>query len=56
MGALSWLGWKSLWAIMAMHQSPVRDVHLFWLFAIAAILVMTLLTTALPSMFPNYPH
>jgi hypothetical protein len=44
-----WLGWTVFWSVIAMHQSPVRDVHLFWLFATSAILLLALLVVTPPS-------
>lgn len=48
-----WLGWTVFWAVIAMHQSPVRDVHLFWLFATSAILLLALLVVVPASLWPR---
>lgn len=42
-GILPWLGWTLLWGASAMHQSPVRGVHMLWLLAACAILLLALL-------------
>jgi len=38
-----WLAWTGLWGAVAMHQSPIRDVHLNWLVVAAILQVLTLL-------------
>lgn len=47
------LGWTTLWGVTAMHQSPVRDVHLFWLLATSGILLLALLVVVPASVCPR---
>lgn len=42
-GAVPWLGWTALWVGVAMHQSPIRDVHLNWLLVATILQALTLL-------------
>ncbi|KRG52401.1 hypothetical protein [Stenotrophomonas beteli] len=51
--ALPWLGWTVLWSVTAMHQSPVRDVHLNWVLAVAALLLVALLVVVPASACPR---
>ncbi|TFZ46062.1 hypothetical protein E5C33_07210 [Stenotrophomonas maltophilia] len=51
--AFPWLGWTVLWGVTAMHQSPVRDVHLNWVLAVAAILLVALLVVVPASTCPR---
>ncbi|WP_164173228.1 hypothetical protein [Stenotrophomonas maltophilia] len=51
--AFPWLGWTTLWGVTAMHQSPVRDVHLFWLLATSGILLLALLVVVPASVCPR---
>ncbi|QNA95421.1 hypothetical protein G4G30_07355 [Stenotrophomonas maltophilia] len=51
--AFPWLGWTVLWGVTAMHQSPVRDVHLNWVLAVAAFLVVALLVVVPASACPH---
>lgn len=48
-----WLGWTVLWGMAAMHQSPVRDVHMLWLLAASAILLLALLVIVPVSACPR---
>ncbi|WP_079221389.1 hypothetical protein [Stenotrophomonas maltophilia] len=41
--AVPWLGWTALWVGVAMHQSPIRDVHLNWLLVATILQALTLL-------------
>ncbi|MBN5049016.1 hypothetical protein JY456_01500 [Stenotrophomonas maltophilia] len=52
-GVFPWLGWTALWGMAAMHQSPVRDVHLNWLLAVAAIHLLALLVIVPASVWPR---
>lgn len=51
--AIPWLGWTVLWGVTAMHQSPVRDVHLNWVLAVAAFLLVALLVVVPASACPR---
>lgn len=51
--AFPWLGWTVLWGVTAMHQSPVRDVHLNWVLAVAALLLVALLVVVAASACPR---
>lgn len=48
-GTLPWLGWSVLWGMAAMHQSPVRDVHLRWLLVTTLMMLMTLAVVVPPA-------
>lgn len=50
---LPWLGWNLLWGATAMHQSPVRGVHMLWLLAASAILLLALLVIVPASACPR---
>jgi len=47
------LGWTVLWGVTARHQSPVRDVHLNWVLAVAAFLLVALLVVVAASACPR---
>jgi len=51
--AFPWLGWTVLWGVTARHQSPVRDVHLNWVLAVAAFLLVALLVVVAASACPR---
>ena len=53
-GVVPWLGWTGLWAAVAMHQSPVRDVHLNWLLVAAIIQILTLLVVVPASIHDTF--
>lgn len=55
-GVVPWLGWTGLWAGVAMHQSPIRDVHLNWLLVAALVQILMLLTFVPASIRRTFRH
>lgn len=52
-GTLPWLGWTVLCGMAAMHQSPVRDVHLRWLLVTTLMMLMMLIVVTPASVCPR---
>ncbi|WP_239544135.1 hypothetical protein ACL5HQ_07800 [Stenotrophomonas maltophilia] len=53
LGIFQWLAWTAYWSAISMHQSPVRGVHLLWLIAASAILLLALFVIVPASLWPR---
>ena len=53
LGIFPWLAWTAYWGAISMHQSPVRGVHLLWLIAASAILLLAQFVIVPASLWPR---